>query len=981
MLLKINSKYILQELFTYVSEKIKLKIVKYDSKIIKKLDITSNDYEMNFFQKKLKIYNCLYSNQYLEQFKRDYNILIPNEKLDEIFFNIISKKPDFYLSPFDLNFYKILNNPFFKKKIALNISNLNQIIIPINLLDNNSKLIKGAYDIIIEIFNNQTKNDKMLKVKANKLLLIDNIEDNEQFISLDEFIKMCYNSIKNNPVYFWDLLYKLEYDYDLEKREIVNEDYIFGILGDYIQNTKSFYKLLYISNKKIYKMSYLIESHKYFINFLNKKNIFSSLKELEISLNNLIDLIKKDITFIEIEKLSLYINKNINYNENKFSIVFPKLRFLNIYIGCNFDLIHLINSLNQIDELNIFLLSSGNITGSKNISPIIFDKLKVLKIDINKDSDLIYHEFFNEFLNNIQIPKLKQYILNLNFNKLIDNIENIYEINILNDNNFKLINKTLIDILKNKNEFSINAIFSFLNNLKEFQYLEINLEVFSFIFIIQREKKKYFKLNFNNNDIINYYNHFDLSINDEIFKYKKIDIKGLNKIEDKIIKDDKYNYIEEIIEKEDINLNDIFLNLNKKKYFIKSLENIREIYAENETQILKFFNIEIIKKHLVKGFQKLKHLNLSIGLIKESPYDKNLPQNHIFKYISTLIQKSKNLKKLIIILNPFNFNQDMIHFIFSLIQDLEKLKVLKIIPNSQEYNKIIQIKSLLNEFPKLKNKEKYYFNEFKIGKYGFNLNEEKEEINLDLFNKIKYSDTPIENSENYLTNIKNNQINIKTVDLNNNNFDINNFKSLISNSSFLDMSNFNTSHFTDFEQFFSECKNLKILNLSNLNTINIINMNRLFYKCSSLINLDLSSFNTKNVTDMSAMFSLCTSLISLNLSNFNTNKVENMMSMFYECSSLKDLNLSNFNTCNVLKMNFMFYKCSSLKSLDLSSFNTEKVKNIIDMFSGCSSLEIIDLSNSNLQTLNNKTRVFENTLSNLKCITKDKQLLKLLDLK
>lgn len=210
---------------------------------------------------------------------------------------------------------------------------------------------------------------------------------------------------------------------------------------------------------------------------------------MEISLNNLIDLIKKDITFIEIEKLSLYINKNINYNENKFSIVFPKLRIFNIYIGCNFDLIHLINSLNQIDELNIFLLSSGNITGSKNISPIIFDKLKVLKIDINKDSDLIYHEFFNEFLNNIQIPKLKQYILNLNFNKLIDNIENIYEINILNDNNFKLINKTLIDILKNKNEFSINAIFSFLNNLKEFQYLEINLEVFSFIFIIQREKK------------------------------------------------------------------------------------------------------------------------------------------------------------------------------------------------------------------------------------------------------------------------------------------------------------------------------------------------------------------------------------------------------------------------------------------------------------------------------------------------------------
>ena len=97
--------------------------------------------------------------------------------------------------------------------------------------------------------------------------------------------------------------------------------------------------------------------------------------------------------------------------------------------------------------LNIHLLSSGNIYKDlKTILQIIFDKLKVFKIEIKKKMIYYIINFFNDFLNNIHILYLKQYILNINFNKVIENIGYINETNILNDNNCNLNNRILIDI-------------------------------------------------------------------------------------------------------------------------------------------------------------------------------------------------------------------------------------------------------------------------------------------------------------------------------------------------------------------------------------------------------------------------------------------------------------------------------------------------------------------------------------------------------
>ena len=48
----IRSNYILQELFSFVSDKKKLKLIKGNSYMQKKLDITTKDFQLLFFQKK-----------------------------------------------------------------------------------------------------------------------------------------------------------------------------------------------------------------------------------------------------------------------------------------------------------------------------------------------------------------------------------------------------------------------------------------------------------------------------------------------------------------------------------------------------------------------------------------------------------------------------------------------------------------------------------------------------------------------------------------------------------------------------------------------------------------------------------------------------------------------------------------------------------------------------------------------------------------
>ena len=174
----------------------------------------------------------------------------------------------------------------------------------------------------------------------------------------------------------------------------------------------------------------------------------------------------------------------------------------------------------------------------------------------------------------------------------------------------------------------------------------------------------------------------------------------------------------------------------------------------------------------------------------------------------------------------------------------------------------------------------------------------------------------------------------------------------------LDVSSFDTSKTLNMHGLFVECRSLKRLDISSFDTSKVVNMSQLFDRCKSLIELDLSSFDTSNVRNMAAMFSECISLSSLDLSDFDTSKVTNMAQMFYKCENLTTLNISNFNTTNVTDMSWMFSNCISLTSLDLSHFDTSNVKKIKCMFQTCENLIKLNISSFDISNVTDVAYMF-----------------------
>lgn len=116
--------------------------------------------------------------------------------------------------------------------------------------------------------------------------------------------------------------------------------------------------------------------------------------------------------------------------------------------------------------------------------------------------------------------------------------------------------------------------------------------------------------------------------------------------------------------------------------------------------------------------------------------------------------------------------------------------------------------------------------------------------------------------------------------------------------------------------------------VSNLDTSKFTNMIYMFYGCTSISNIDVSRWNVGNVTDMTGLFCNCTSLTSLNIEGWDVSNVNNMSNLFEGCNSLTSLNVNNWNISNVKKISSMFSGTLSLKSINLSNWDTSS---IIDM--------------------------------------------------
>ena len=124
ILSNIHSKYLIQELFSYIEENKKLKIIKYNLFLLNKLDLSINDYKISFFKKMIDNYDCIYI-YYYEQFKRDFDS-INDEELKELLLNCLSKNQNFNLRLSDEYFNLMINNLYFKENIHINIDDLSE---------------------------------------------------------------------------------------------------------------------------------------------------------------------------------------------------------------------------------------------------------------------------------------------------------------------------------------------------------------------------------------------------------------------------------------------------------------------------------------------------------------------------------------------------------------------------------------------------------------------------------------------------------------------------------------------------------------------------------------------------------------------------------------------------------------------------------------------------------------------------------------
>ena len=161
----IHSKYVIQELFSFISIKQMFKLVKNNSFLIRKLDLSTKDIKTYFFQKKMENYDYIYINEYYEEFKKDFNSIIQNEnELKELFDNSLSKNKNFELNLFDTDFNSIFNNSYFRQKIKINLDDLNQERI-LKILIEDNKLSDIAIKIIKNIFNIFSIDGKMNKTQ------------------------------------------------------------------------------------------------------------------------------------------------------------------------------------------------------------------------------------------------------------------------------------------------------------------------------------------------------------------------------------------------------------------------------------------------------------------------------------------------------------------------------------------------------------------------------------------------------------------------------------------------------------------------------------------------------------------------------------------------------------------------------------------------------------------------------------------------
>ena len=108
-------------------------------------------------------------------------------------------------------------------------------------------------------------------------------------------------------------------------------------------------------------------------------------------------MVKLKIICPNVEEFNFHIiDKSFKYNMEEINRIFPNIKYLNLFVYRNFDLINLFNQLknSKIEKLGIFIYKfykNKYIRKHKKeeIKEIIMNNIKNLRIDIDKNCDFM----------------------------------------------------------------------------------------------------------------------------------------------------------------------------------------------------------------------------------------------------------------------------------------------------------------------------------------------------------------------------------------------------------------------------------------------------------------------------------------------------------------------------------------------------------------------------------------------------------------
>ena len=625
---RINNNFILNYIFSFTRKNTKLKLLKYNKDLQKRLDISLFDFQKNIFYDtpKIELDNLLPYYDYLKRaFKDDYSVEILKNYYVEFFCRYLKENDILFEldSTHELVTDILLCEKLEKIKIVINIEEFKSSIIDRTRYDKNKKQFIKLFRII---FNNP---------KIVQFIIL----ENDKIPQKNNYINKITNDLSISTMFYQNLLENLVYDFpsiktnslllidDLYNRELEkNKNKLIELIipANSVNSERSYDYLTkipikYIHQNNAFDISNLFQIHKFGL-----KNVHLKMLINEENSKKLFDMHIK-INFRNIKKLELIFDDNSDIYFSKSSNIINLYREKAFYEGKLLmnQLFYQNNYLKHIYDLYI-----KNYLGYKIYFKLLeeLEKCKFEYLYIGKEDDSVFY-YINKITNSIGFFLFVTHY-NEQFLQKLSNYEDV-----------KIRSLTKKNINNDDNNYNQE-----IKSIKIFKY-DPNSKVKHFSF---RHRLNLFAHSFLENFPLNFNNLISLELGFNICY-------GCNLIfplfEDKC--DFSFINLKKLLIYLDVHCTkclsffnlDIFKNLGQNLQFCKNLE----IFSISVNEIKS--NIKDIM-HILNGLKVLEYLREFSLLYSDEEYNE-IDENKFYKFYPQYVKLRPFLNKIKIVISDF----------------------------------------------------------------------------------------------------------------------------------------------------------------------------------------------------------------------------------------------------------------------------------------------------------------------------------------